>query len=267
VPDFSSQSAGAGEGGSRTAVEPSEAGRPQPSGHSYAIMALRSVALTPVLRRLAVAYGVPFGSPPRGACPACGASVGLGAPGSALLPPGRCGSCGGRVGPLPYAVELVALLAVALGLLAVPRPGLLPAYAWWAALAVPLVFVDLAVHRLPDRLTYPAAAGVFLLSGLAGEGWLRGLLAGVGVGLLFGLSTLVLGRRGFGLGDAKLALSCAALLGTIGWGPVVLGLVLAFFSSGLVSVALLAARRVRWSTHLPFGPFLVIGTATALVLS
>jgi leader peptidase (prepilin peptidase) / N-methyltransferase len=229
-------------------------------------MVLRSVALTPVLRRLVVACGVPFGGSSGSSCPSCGASARLEAPGPALSPLARCGSCRARVGPAPFGVELALAAAVVLGVLTLPS-ALLPAYAWWAFLAVPLVFVDLAVHRLPDRLTYPAALGVFLLLSFAGSGpWLRGVVAGVGVALLFAMSTLMLGGRGFGLGDAKLALSCAALLGGVGWDAVVSGLVVAFFASGLVSLVLLATRRVRWSTHLPFGPFLVLGAAAAFVL-
>ncbi|RBJ00155.1 prepilin peptidase, partial [Micromonospora provocatoris] len=72
--------------------------------------------------------------------------------------------------------------------------------------------------------------------------------------------------RGFGLGDAKLALGAGALLGWYGWPVLVAGLVLAVTLAGLAGVVLLAARRVRWSGHLPFGPFLVLGTAAALVL-
>lgn len=123
-----------------------------------------------------------------------------------------------------------------------------------------------SVHGLPNRLTYPPALGVFVLLGFAGGGpWRRGVVAGVGVGLLFAVSTLQLGRRGFGPADAKLALSCAALLG-VGWRAVVLRLVVAFFPSGLVSLTLLATRRVRWSTRLPVGPFRVLGVGAALVL-
>jgi leader peptidase (prepilin peptidase)/N-methyltransferase len=142
-----------------------------------------------------------------------------------------------------------------------------PAYFWWAALAAPMVFVDLAVHRLPDRLTYCAAIGVWVLLPLSPDPvWRRAFIAGAVVALLFALSTLVLGRRGFGLGDAKLALSCAALLGYAGWPSVVAGLMAAFLASAIVSLSLLAARRVRWSSHLPFGPFLVLGTVVGLVM-
>jgi len=165
-------------------------------------------------------------------------------------------------------VELAVVAFLAAGLF-VAEVVPVWAYAWWALWAAPLVVVDLAVHRLPDRLTYCAAIGVWglLLLGGSGSSWVRSLLAGLAVAGLFALSTLLLGRRGFGLGDAKLALSCAALLGWVGWPTVVVGLMVAFVASGLASAALLAARRVRWSTHLPFGPFLVLGTIVGLLLA
>jgi leader peptidase (prepilin peptidase)/N-methyltransferase len=227
--------------------------------------------ITPLLRRLALSHAVPPGAPWRRACPSCGAAADFAGPSGALTPSGRCGGCGGRVGPPPFTVEALALLAVVVGLLVVPVP-LLAGYAWWAAFAVPLVLVDLAVHRLPDRLTLPAAAGVLLLLGVAAavdgdvDRWWRALLAGLAVALFFAATTVVLGRRGFGLGDAKLALSCAALLGWFGWSAVLLGLMAGLVASALVSIALLIAGRVRWSSHLPFGPFLIFGTLLALIL-
>ncbi|SNT44777.1 leader peptidase (prepilin peptidase) / N-methyltransferase [Asanoa hainanensis] len=230
---------------------------------------LPAVVVTPLLRWLALGHSVPSGSPWLRACPTCAAPTGFGGPPGALLPLGRCGGCRARVGPPAFTVELLALLALAAGLFVVPLP-VLPAYAWWAAFAVPLVLVDLAVHRLPDRLTLPAAAGVVLLllgPSLVSFGfdrWWRAVLAGLALGLFFALTTVLLGRRGFGLGDAKLALSCAALLGWFGWGFVLLGLMAALVASALVSIALLIAGRVRWSSHLPFGPFLIAGTVAAL---
>jgi leader peptidase (prepilin peptidase) / N-methyltransferase len=186
-------------------------------------------------------------------CPSCGASAGLAVPGAALSTPARCGSCGGCAGPVPFGVKVALAAAVLLGVSTVPS-ALVPAYARGPSSAVPLVFVDVAVHRLPDRLTYPPALGVFVLLFAGGGPWLRGVVAGVGVGLLLAVSPLQLGRRGFGLADAKLALSCAALLDGVGWRAVVLGLVVAFFASGLLSLTLLATTCVRWSTRLPVRP-------------
>ncbi|MGS2613897.1 prepilin peptidase [Micromonospora sp. LZ34] len=234
---------------------------------------MAALALTPLLRLAAIRYAVPPGEPDRTGCDRCAAPIGLDRPWPALAPRARCGGCGARVGPPPGAVELAALAAAALLALAAPPPAVLPAIAWWLGWAVPLVFVDLAVHRLPDRLTWPAAAGTWLLLGvaaLAGAGpapWLRATAAGLGLAAFFAASTLLLGHRGFGLGDAKLALGAGALLGWYDGALPVVGLLLAVTTSGLVALGLLIARRVRWSSHLPFGPYLVLGTAGALLLA
>ncbi|SCG69400.1 leader peptidase (prepilin peptidase) / N-methyltransferase [Micromonospora zamorensis] len=233
---------------------------------------LAILAIGPLMRMAALRYAVPPGMPSRTGCDACGAPLGLTRPWPALGPAARCGRCRARVGPPPGTVELALLAAVVLLALVGPSGGALPALAWWLGWTIPAVFVDLAVHRLPDRLTLPAAAGTWLLLGVAALDaepghWLRAVIGGTGLALFFASTTLLLGRRGFGLGDAKLALSVGALLGWYGWPVLLLGLLLAFGLSALVSLALLATRRARWSTHLPFGPFLLLGTVGALALA
>ncbi len=244
------------------------AGRPALSARLSA-----ALAVTPVLRLAAVRHAVPPGSAARQGCDACAAPIGLTRPWPALGPAARCGECGVRVGPPPGSVEVAALAAAVLLLVVGPPVTELAAVAWWLGWAVPLAFVDAAVHRLPDRLTGPAALGTWLLLGLAAAldaayaPWLRATAAGLGLGLLFATTTLVLGRRGFGLGDAKLAVGTGLLLGWHGWTFPVLGLLLAVTLSALAALALLATGRARWSSHLPFGPALVLATATTLLLA
>lgn len=239
---------------------------------AIAAPAIAALAIAPALRWLVAAESVPYGQPRRSGCDTCGTAIGPTGPVRTLSPLARCANCGTRIGAPPLTVELVLLLAVAV-LIVANRP--LPesiAFAWWVGCAVPLFFVDVAVHRLPDRLTFAAAGGTLALLGVAAlaagdpSAWWRAVLAGLGAGLSFGVSTLLLGQRGFGLGDAKLALSSVALLGWLGWPAVVLGLMLAFTGSALCAVVLLATRRIGWRGHLPFGPFLILGTLAALSL-
>ncbi|MGC4807932.1 prepilin peptidase [Micromonospora sp. DT233] len=231
------------------------------------------LAVAPVLRLAVARYAVPAGEPDRTGCPACGAALALDRPWPALGPAARCPACRSRIGAPPGAVEAAVLAALAALVVVGGSPAELAALAWWLGWAVPLVFVDAAVHRLPDRLTWPAAAGLAALLGVAaltGAGpapWLRAAVAGVGLALCFATTTLLLGRRGFGLGDAKLALGAGALLGWYGWPVLVLGMFVTFTLSALTSLALLLAGRVRWSGHLPFGPFLALGTVATLLLT
>ncbi|MGY0007321.1 prepilin peptidase [Micromonospora sp. I033] len=234
---------------------------------------LAALGVVPLLRLAVARYAVPPGSSDRAGCDGCGAPIGLDRPLPALGPAARCPSCRGRVGAAPMLVEVALVAAVAAVALTGGPPGARAAVAWWLAWAVPLALVDAAVHRLPDRLTWPAAAGVWALlgvAGLTGPGpgpWLRASAAGLALGAGFAATTVLLGRRGFGLGDAKLALGAGALLGWYGWPVLVAGLVLAVTLSAVAGLALLAARRVRWSSHLPFGPFLILGAALTLVLA
>lgn len=228
--------------------------------------------ITPVLRWAVAAHAVPAGEPWRTGCPRCRAPIGPRRSPRTLSALARCDGCGTRIGAPPFTVEAVGLV-VGLAVLAAGAPWPVTiALLWWAVWMVPLVFVDLAVHRLPDRLTYPAAAGTWALLGLAAlvtgrpDAGLRAVAAGTAVALLFAATTVVFGARGFGLGDAKLALSIGAALGWFGWPTVLAGLLVAFVASGAVAVGLLLLGRIRWSQQLPFGPFLVLGTVAALTL-
>jgi leader peptidase (prepilin peptidase)/N-methyltransferase len=228
-----------------------------------------AVLVTPLQRWAVLVHSVPPEQPWRTGCPYCEAPL------EPLAgPAGRCRACGRRIGPAPYVVEAATLVAAALVAVAAVGGGwsawAVIAAAGWAAAAVPLSFVDLAVHRLPDRLTLPAAGWALAWLGLdaavaGGSAWVRAVVAGVACALGFAAVTLVAGSRGgYGLGDAKLMLGAGALLGWLGWTAVLAGLLLAFLASGLVATALLVTRRVTRRDTLPFGPFLAAGTLVTL---
>jgi leader peptidase (prepilin peptidase)/N-methyltransferase len=88
----------------------------------------------------------------------------------------------------------------------------LVALCWVAAFGVALAFIDIAAHRLPDRLTLPAYGGALLLLGAVGlvEGRPRAFGTAVVCGAAVAVGYLVLVvvfPAGIGLGDGKLALS------------------------------------------------------------
>ena len=124
---------------------------------------LAVLALTPALRLAVIRHAVPSGVASRAGCAACGAAIGLGRPWPVLGPIARCGRCRARVGPLPGGVELVVVAALGALALLVSGAGagggaigggsliVLVAIGWWLGWAIALVFVDAAVHRLPDR--------------------------------------------------------------------------------------------------------------------
>ena len=162
-----------------------------------------------------------------------------------------------------------ALLAGAL-LLVGARPAL-AAFAWASGAGVVLASVDLLVHRLPDRVTYPAVAlctAAFLVDAAVLGAWaalVRALVAAVAV---FAVATAAaaISPEGLGFGDVKLLGLLGLLLGWAGWGVLLAGIFLGLLTGAVVSLALLATRRAGWRTALPFGPPLLAGAVLALAL-
>ena len=66
-----------------------------------------------------------------------------------------------------------------------------------------------------------------------------------------------------GGGDVKLAGLAGLVLGWLGWPAIFFGVALAFVLSAVVSLGLLAARRVKLTGSISFGPFLLGGAVLA----
>jgi leader peptidase (prepilin peptidase)/N-methyltransferase len=167
------------------------------------------------------------------------------------------------------AVLLAAVLGAAAAFAGV-RPAL-AGFGWFAGAAVVLGGVDLARHRLPDRVTYPAAAvctGAFLADAVVLETWSALLRAALAAGAVFGVAALAAAvfPAGLGFGDVKLLGLLGLVLGWVGWEALLTGVFLGLVVGALAAVALLVTRQVGWRTPLPFGPPLLVGAALALAL-
>jgi leader peptidase (prepilin peptidase)/N-methyltransferase len=213
------------------------------------------------------------GEPPRDACPACAREVGsAGHRWYSLLPmTGRCPACRVRIGPPALSVELATALALAVVATRASSPWELAGLAWLVLFAIPLVFIDIAVHRLPDALTGAAFAGTLgFLTVAALTGGHPGQLARAGIAAValcaFYLLLFIIRPSGMGFGDVKLAASVGLGLGWIGWQAVVAGTFLTFIIAAVYGVALLLLHRATRSSQLPFGPFIVLGTLLAIVV-
>lgn len=156
----------------------------------------------------------------------------------------------------PASLEIVAMIAAYLAMMAVKPPPSAIAFALAGLLAVTLIWLslcDLAVKEVPDFATLMVA--VLGLSASWGDLTVlaeNALAAGTMV-LVLGLGSELIwrttGRDVLGLGDIKL----------IGAGVLVVGAASAWFmillaSAGGILAALLARRRQE--RGIPFGPFL-----------
>jgi leader peptidase (prepilin peptidase) / N-methyltransferase len=172
----------------------------------------------------------------------------------------------------------------------------LAACVYFSVMAVRLTVIDVRHHLLPDRIVVPsyAIAGLLLLGAAASQllpggqaiadqavgGHVVGATGGAGLFGVPGLRVLAGGAAlwlfyfllhavyppGMGFGDVKLAGVLGMYLGFLGWGHVFAGTFAAFILGGLWSLGLLAARRGNLQSAIPFGPFMLAGTAAAMLL-
>lgn len=157
---------------------------------------------------------------------------------------------------------------------------------YFAVMAARLAVIDVRHHLLPNRIIFPsyAVAGVLLLgaavlqavgepagsasdggAGLFGVPGLRVVAGGAALWLFYFLLRAAY-PPGMGFGDVKLAGVLGLYLGFLGWGHVFAGTFAAFLFGGLWSVGLLVARRGTLKSDIPFGPFMLAGTAAAMLL-
>ena len=181
----------------------------------------------------------------------------------------RCGDCGRLLGPalLP---ELAAAIVLALLLGRFAGQPVALAFGFFGALGVALAAIDIAVQRIPDRLTLPAYPVLILLLAAAallghqGGDLVRALLGGLLLAAAFLLMALL--RPGqLGGGDVKLAGLAGLTLGWLGWPALLLGTVLGFVLCAIYGLVLLAMRRVTLAGAVCFGPFLVGGAILAML--
>jgi leader peptidase (prepilin peptidase) / N-methyltransferase len=219
---------------------------------------LAGAALRATVFRLSVAPG----EPDRTACPNCEGPM-------RRRVAVRCTRCGRSLGtPLVLELSTAAVLALLLGRFA-GQPDVV-AFGFFGVLGVALAAIDIATQRLPDPLTlpaYPLLVTLLAIAALADDDFAalgRALLGGLALAGAFLLLALVRPAQ-LGGGDIKLAGIAGLVLGWLGWPALIAGAALAFVLSALVSLALLAARRVTLHSAICFGPFLLGGALLAML--
>ena len=163
---------------------------------------------------------------------------------------------------------VIPTAAAAGGLAGVLTDPWLAAGAWiYLVGSVSVVWIDLDVHRVPDRLLRrwaPVLLAAVLLAAAAGTaGWgvlVTAILAAAAMGALFFVLAVV---GSMGLGDVKLAGVTGLMLGALGWSAVSTGVV-AGFGAGAVAALWLLVRGASRDSHLAFGPAIIIGAAVAI---
>jgi leader peptidase (prepilin peptidase) / N-methyltransferase len=226
-----------------------------------------NMLVVPILRNLIAVHNAPSGEPWRSSCRECDTPFWPRSCG----PVNRCAGCGRPVGAPSYVVEVLAVVAVALAVLAAGRAdsvGESLVAVWWLLCAIVLGSVDVLVRRLPLRLVAAMLAGtaVLMAATCAAQGdWAalgRGAAAAAGLGALIGL--MCLPRSGLGLGDAALAVPVGLVLGWVGWPALTAWIIVTLLLANIAAIGLLATRRASWRSAIPFGPFMLLGVVGAV---
>ncbi len=136
---------------------------------------------------------------------------------------------------------------------------------------IAILFYDLMHKEIPDQLSLPAIAiaiiGLFFFN-FSTETAIS-MLTGGGMIFLFFLSQFIFSKgKWIGGGDLRLGALMGILLSTSGqfsgWMHGILGLVIAYLLGGIISLILLAQKKIHRKSTIAFGPFLV--TSTIIVI-
>lgn len=188
---------------------------------------------------------------------------------------GKCRDCRKPIGLLELLIEVgVAaffVLSYAFWPFALDAPLEITRFIIWLVAGVVLAMLvayDAKWYLLPDKLTIILAGlGVLTVAIAAVQsgnalGTILSALGGVGVlsGLYLGLYLLSKGQW-VGFGDIKLGFGLALLL--IDWQLALVALFLANLIGCLIVIPLMITGKLKRSSRVPFGPFLILGMILA----
>lgn len=125
-----------------------------------------------------------------------------------------------------------------------------------------LAWTDLERRVIPNRLVYPALALALAVSGAWPDRGLVEALTGALSALIFATTVRDLSGGGLGGGDVKMATLAGAV---VGYPSVVSAGFVTAIAGGATAVTLVAARRGAWGARMPYGPFIALGAAGAIL--
>ena len=159
------------------------------------------------------------------------------------------------------AVMLVTGVAFVLAFLRFGFAAQLPLACFFSAVMIVIAFIDWDVWIIPNEIVGPAiVVGLAAAVALDPGRWWVYLAAGAG-GFVFLLLLALIWRGGMGGGDMKLAVFMGVVLGA----QIITAMFLAFLCGAVVGITLIAVKVKTRKDHIPFGPYLALGSVIALL--
>lgn len=179
---------------------------------------------------------------------------------------GKCRTCKAPVSLQYPLVELcMALLSLAL-YHQVGLSFLFPLYFLFLAALLVIIFIDIQLQIIPDKISLPGILIGFL--GSFFNPWVSWQEAGLGIllggGILYAVAkgyALLAKREGMGGGDIKLLAMIGAFLG---WQCLLYVIFFSSLTGSIVGIAAMFRQKKGGQTRIPFGPFLSLGAMSWL---
>lgn len=179
---------------------------------------------------------------------------------SYLILRGKCRGCGERISPRYMLIELLTGVCFLLAFLlfGMSAATLLA----WTMLAILIIiaFIDADHKIIPDRFIITILALGIINVFLSGDDYLSHIIGFFVVSVPFLLIALLTG--GMGGGDIKLMAAAGLYLG---WAGALLSVIVGSVAGAVYAVFLLATKRAGRKSEVPFGPFLALGIAVAVL--
>lgn len=174
----------------------------------------------------------------------------------------RCRGCGSPISVWYPIVECASGVLFVFALIHVqydPLPALLLAIALWTMLLITVI--DVRTQLIPDVLTITLAIAALAYQ-LIASGTLDITGAFLGIAFLGG-QWLISRGRWIGSGDVLLIGALGLLTGN--WYMMIIALMVSYIVGAFLSVIFLAAGVIKRHAHVPFGPYLIIGSLIAFL--
>lgn len=180
---------------------------------------------------------------------------------------GRCRYCGRKISLEYPVVELIVGVLIGFLFWYEFNYSLIPNYyslifKTFFITVLAIVFItDIKKYFIPDKVTIPSILISIVYLVLTKESFFENIFAGGLIGGFFLMLIILTRGKGMGGGDVKLGAFMGLGLGLYnGISAVMLG----FFLGAVFGISAIILKRKKLKSHLPFGPFLVLGSLIAL---